>query len=58
MRQEAGSEAFARNDENTVMAGLDLAISGQRQMRGSSPRMTKRMGERENFPLDNIPNIE
>jgi hypothetical protein len=33
---------FRRNDdENTVMAGLDPAISGQRQMRGSSPRMTK-----------------
>jgi hypothetical protein len=32
---------FRRNDdENTVMAGLDPAISGQRQMRGSSPRMT------------------
>ena len=33
------------------MAGLDPANSGQRQMRGSSPRMTHLMY----FPLDNIP---
>jgi hypothetical protein len=38
------------------MAGLDPAISRLRQMRGSSPRMTKN-GERENFPLDNIPSV-
>jgi hypothetical protein len=28
------------DDENTVMAVLDTAIPRQRQMRGSSPRMT------------------
>jgi hypothetical protein len=34
-----------------VMAGLDPAISGQRQMRGSSPRMT-------HLIVDNIPSME
>jgi hypothetical protein len=37
--------SFRRTPESSfthfVMAGLDPAISGQRQMRGSRPRMTK-----------------
>ena len=53
---------------NIVMAGLDPAISGQRQIRGSSPRMTyykivmagldPAILSRTHLIVDNIPSME